>query len=524
MIRGTKYLFLLGLGLLWLTFSACQNTAPTPDTRIKPMYPEDTAMWEYIFASEGSYSFVRSPLGVIAPHHSIDVTELNKFYRGLSEITQPAVVFVIGPNHYENGPAQIQTCQSCVYQTTIGDVAIDDPLTGRLVADKIAIDQPDTFPKEHAIYSQAPFIKRYFPEAKIVPILLPWKEPIDDVTKLSQWLDENLPANSLVIGSVDFSHYLPLGAADFHDQTSAAVIRNFDFGSVYNLEIDSPSTIYAVLDLMRQRGYQQATELAHTNSGEDLHAPIEETTSHEYWAFFDGEKKEEPGVSVLSFGNLGGVSEKGLQAGWEWDREYQPENDATPLKYFRDISKTEDRFLTGTDWLIFDLPGNGCRIRQQRGMKISFCKFVAGQESEISPLDEVRAQSADLVYVLWESDQTAGRDAVARQFADIGADIFIGRGIHTVQSCEAYQGSLLCPSLGDVVTGSGDYRGLILGTFATPQSISAYFFPVEVSGGYPHFLPVGESLDWQKTFINQVKWPAGTEIDAQKKLVKIKRK
>lgn len=523
MLSGTKYLLGFGLGLALLTFSACQNTSPTPVTRVEPMYPNDSAMWEHIFAAEESYSFDRVPLGVIAPHHSIDVAELNKFYRGLSEITQPAVVFVLGPNHYENGPATIQTCTSCLYATTVGDVAVDDQLAQELVADKIAIDQPDTFPTEHAIYSQTPFIKKYFPTAKIVPILLPWKMPIDDVVKFSRWLDENLPVNALVLGSVDFSHYLPLGAADFHDRTSSAVIQNFDFGSVYNLEIDSPSTIYAILDLMRQRGYQQAAEIAHTNSGEDLRAPVEETTSHEYWAFFGGGTTEAPGVSLLSFGNLAGVSERGLQAGWEWDREYQPENDATPLKYFRDIRGKEDRFLTGTDWLVFDLPDSGCQIRQQRGMKISFCKFVDGQESEISPWDEVRAQSADLVYVLWVSDQTAGRDAMARQFADSGADIFVGRGIHTVQSCEAYQGSLLCPSLGDVITGSGDYRGLILGTFATPQSISAYFFPVEVTGGYPHFLPVGESLDWQKTFINQVKWPAGTETDMQKWLVKIKR-
>lgn len=516
---------LLGVfvALLALSFGACQTPPSQTVMRVESMYLSDSAMWEHIFASEGSYRFDSVPLGVVVPHHSIDVNELNKFYRGLSEITQPAVVFVIGPNHYENGPAEIQTCQSCVYETTIGDVTIDDWIAEKLVADKIAIDQPDTFPPEHAIYSQAPFIKKYFPEAKIVPILLPWKMPIDDVVKFSQWLDENLPAGSLVLGSVDFSHYLPLGAADFHDQTASAVIQNFDFGSVYNLEIDSPSTIYATLDLMRQRGYRQAAEIAHTNSGENLRVPIEETTSHEYWAFFSGEKKNDPGASILSFGNLAGVSERGLQAGWEWDREYQAENDATPLKYFRDLRGKEDRFLTGTDFLVFDFPDSGCRVKQQRGMKISFCKFIAGQESEISPFDEVRAQSADLVYVLWESDQTSGRGAMARQFADSGADIFIGRGIHTVQSCEAYQGSLLCPSLGDVVAAAGDYRGLILGTFATPQSISAYFFPVEVTGGYPRFLPVSEAVDWEQAFINQLKWPVGVETDVQKGLVKVKR-
>lgn len=522
MRRGTKYLWGFSLALLLLTFSACQNTSQPSVTRVEPMYPNDSAMWEHIFASEGVYDFASAPLGVVLPHHSVAVTELNKFYRGLSEKLQPSVVFVIGPNHYENGPAQIQTCQNCVYETTIGDVAVDDQIASKLVADKIAIDQPDTFPREHAIYSQTSFIKKYFPNAKIVPVLLPWKMPVAEVVKFSQWLDENLPADSLVLGSVDFSHYLPLGAADWHDQTSAAVIRSFDFEDVYNLEIDSPSTIYTILDLMQRRGYQQAAEIAHTNSGEDLRLPIEETTSHEYWAFFGGEKKIEPGISVLSFGNLGGVSEKGLQSGWEWDREYRAENDATPLKYFRDIRKAEDRFLTGTDFLVFDLPNHGCQTKRQRGMEISFCKFVDGQESENSPLDEVRAQSADLVYVLWESNQTSGRSVMARQFADSGADIFVGRGIHTVQNCEAYQGSLLCPSLGDVITGSGDYRGLILGTYATTDEISAYFFPVEVAVGYPRFLPVGETLDWERAFINQVKWPSGTEIDTEKGLVKIK--
>lgn len=311
-------------------------------------YPGDSRMWDHFFETEGEFEFESSPLGVILPHHLVAAESIAKFYKGLSEVSNPSVIFIIGPNHYENGEANIQTCKTCVFATVDGDIEVASNFTEKLVADNVAEFLDETFIKEHAIFSHTPFIKRFFPDAKIVPILIQWKIPIENVKDLSQWLDTNLPEDALVIASVDFSHYQPLSVSDFHDQSSYTSIKNFDFLNIYDLEIDSPSSIYAILDLMKQRGYMKASRLEHTN------VP---GTSHQYFAFYKGDVEPVDGMSIMFFGNSSWNLSSLDNTAWNWDRGYKQKHDDSFMKFFRDIKGEEDRFLNGSDFYVFDESG-----------------------------------------------------------------------------------------------------------------------------------------------------------------------
>lgn len=48
-----------------------------------------------------------------------------------------------------------------------------------------------------------------------------------------------MPRNKILIFSINFSHYLPSNASNFHDDTTFNVIINFDFDSIYRLDTDS---------------------------------------------------------------------------------------------------------------------------------------------------------------------------------------------------------------------------------------------------------------------------------------------
>lgn len=275
---------ILFLGLLAVTFMGCGEQS---FLIINSEYPGDYKMWDHFFAVEGEYKFESAPLGIILPHHLIAAESITKFYKGLTKVINPSVIFILGPNHYENGNADIQTCKNCVYTTTNGIVELDLNFVNKLINDDIAVMGDEIFKKEHTFFTHTPFIKRFFPDAKIVPIAVKLKISIEKVLELSDWFDKNLPENVLVLTSVDFSHYQPLSVADLHDQASFAAITNFEFEKIYNLELDSPSSIYALLDLMKKRGYIKVERLAHTNLATIIEKPdLKETTSHQYFAFY----------------------------------------------------------------------------------------------------------------------------------------------------------------------------------------------------------------------------------------------
>ncbi len=334
-------------------------------------------MWQHVFdEGEESYVFEANPFGVIIPHHMIAAYQLARFYEGLAKVKNPSVIVIVGPNHYENGEADIQTCLSCIYKTNEGDLNLELEYIQKMLDKGIAEKQDDTFINEHAIHAHTPYIKHYFPDARIVPILLQWEMPITEVEKLSEWLNDNLPEDALVLASVDFSHYIPAEAADFHDRSSFAGISNFDFQNIYDLEVDSPSSIYLILDLMKKRGYERAIRLEHTNLDQFLSKASEYSTSHQYFEFVKGEKQNVNGLGIMLIGKVGDL---GIVDNWNWDRKERSEKD-DPLYHLRG---QEDRFLTGTDFLIFN-PKDGCEEKTQNGMTVNICK-----ENETTKINDI---------------------------------------------------------------------------------------------------------------------------------------
>ncbi|MFA6992395.1 MAG: AmmeMemoRadiSam system protein B [Candidatus Gracilibacteria bacterium] len=444
------------LGILSAVFYQSYNK-----TEVYSLYAGDEEMWQYIFGEgENYYKFDEKPLGVILPHHMIVAYELAKFYNGLSKVANPSTVYVIGPNHYETGAADIQTCDNCIYKTTLdgldSNLVVNKEVVKKLARETIAEIYNKSFEKEHSIFSHAAYIKRYFPDAKIVPIILQWEIPEEEVLELSSWLNENLSDDDLVVVSVDFSHYQTKEVADFHDQSSFTSISNFDLDNVYDLEIDSPSSIYLLLDLMKKKGYEKTKRFAHTNLQDFMKERQTRTTSHQFIGFFLGKNEVVKGISVLSFGNPQN-KDLGLVDNWNWDRDAEPKKD------------DEDRFLTGSDFNVFDLDDGKCETRKQNGLTISFCKFSEDGEYEEDLFKTIKTakSSADFVYLLYqfsEEDLTKQRKDFAKKTIDNGVDIFIGRGIKEVLHSESYHGKSLFYSLGDT----------ILGLYLTPDKVDIY--------------------------------------------------
>lgn len=354
------------------------------EVRVYSSYANDPQMWQHIFDYDGEYDFSSLPAGAILPHHIIDAKELNKFYKGLAAAyegkknNKPDLFIIFGPNHYQAGEANVQTCFDCVYETFNGDLEVDREAAVALVASGAADRRDATFENEHAIHSHSQFIKKYFPEAKILPIVFQWKMPVAELKPVAKWILGNIvDKSSFSIASVDFSHYVSAEMADFHDESSWASIANFDFENIYDLEIDSPSSVYTLMGLVHDSGYNSAQRLAHTNTQDLTPEKIARTTSHQFITFSKGNVAQQNVVTALVFNDDFGNSALGIFNSWDW----WPDGvrvGPLPFPELNAIRGEEDRFLMGADYIVFKLKDGECEVGTQNGLEISFCWNEAG--------------------------------------------------------------------------------------------------------------------------------------------------
>jgi poly-gamma-glutamate synthesis protein (capsule biosynthesis protein) len=100
---------------------------------------------------------------------------------------------------------------------------IDRAVTAALTESPLFAES-NLFEQEHGIQAELPFIKHFFPDAKIVPIAVSGGSSRSDwdaaISLLARFADDK----TLIVQSTDYSHYLPLEVAVKRDQESLNVI------------------------------------------------------------------------------------------------------------------------------------------------------------------------------------------------------------------------------------------------------------------------------------------------------------
>jgi len=218
---------------------------------------------------------------IIVPHHLVAseyIAKLNKMASG----REVSTIVIIGPNHEDIGTTPIAS-GLVSWQTPEGNVETDRVLTQKFLADLGLKSDPFVFASEHSIGAQVPFIRHYFPDAKILPIVFTSFANKQDTEKVSDWLSQNLPKESLIIFSIDFSHYFPKNRADKNDELTQELIENRDVKKIftlgYNDYFDSPATLATAL--MYANSHNLKINISyHGNSFDFLNDSWQETTSY----------------------------------------------------------------------------------------------------------------------------------------------------------------------------------------------------------------------------------------------------
>jgi MEMO1 family protein len=218
-------------------------------------------------------------LGAIVPHHMVG----GKFIADVfSQVHDIDTVVVVGPNHFEKGTSAIITADSD-WVTAKGAVPVDNDFVGGLVSNEIASAQNEVISGDHSVGNIIPFIAYYLPNAKVVPIILKRDVPRDDFENLIQYLVAQQKVNSmLIVGSVDFSHYLSVQELEKKDSQTIKAIEDKNYSlisSFHDDNLDSPSTVNALLKVTDILGSNKLL-WQNSNSFKVLDSDINDTTSY----------------------------------------------------------------------------------------------------------------------------------------------------------------------------------------------------------------------------------------------------
>ncbi len=211
-------------------------------------YSADKATYGQLEKIKPRFDFSDKVYGGIVSHHLLAAIDIAGFYGSLSNQKIDTVV-LIGPNHFGTGADNIAV-SNYDFETPWGKVKTDREIVDDFVTGKVAKINEDVFAGEHSISTQIPYIKFYLPQAQIVPMAIKINTAKSDLLNLAMAISE-INKNIIVVASVDFSHHTGKSVAVENDKKSIETIMNFDTDNLYTLNIDSPPTIFVLLNYLK---------------------------------------------------------------------------------------------------------------------------------------------------------------------------------------------------------------------------------------------------------------------------------
>lgn len=222
-------------------------------------------------------------IGGVVPHHLLAGKMIAEFFQTLS-LRSPKTIVIVGPNHKRTGLNGLHTT-TLDWGTAIGVVETNRDLTEKMIRELQASQNDELMEKEHSISALVPFIAYYMPKAKIVPVLLHGNYSGTELQRLQNWLSEAVKDNpdTLVIASVDFSHYLDAVTAGRMDEITLDAIHSRNtraISKMTNDNIDSPPSILTLLSIIDKLGAVGPEVTGHDNSSNIAGGGADYTTSY----------------------------------------------------------------------------------------------------------------------------------------------------------------------------------------------------------------------------------------------------
>ncbi len=241
--------------------------------------------------------------GLVVPHHLLAEKMIARAFKTVARADKFTVI-LLSPNHFSQGRGDF-IVPGQDWQTPYGDLMLDKDLLEILTANNVCVPDDQPFANEHGVNNLTAFIKKAFPKATFLPIIVNDATGDEDLKILANILNDNLKSNDLVIASLDFSHEMTDTVAQFHDQFSKTVLYNLDVTAAGRVDVDSRPTLKTFLQYLQLRGAENFNFLDNKNSSIIMKRPEQsDVTSYLTGYYLLGEKQSSPVITVAAFGDM----------------------------------------------------------------------------------------------------------------------------------------------------------------------------------------------------------------------------
>lgn len=254
--------------LLCLFMAKPVSAAGPMDQLLAPTY--DRALLSGVIASEKpSFPVPVGVTGISVPHHLLAADLIARGFWAASGKRYKRVI-VLAPDHFRLVKGRFATGYAS-FETVFGTLDTDRIAVETLLGEE-SLFETARFDAEHGLLAEMPFIRHFFPEAKVVPVLASIFTTPEDWKAAANLLRRTIDEDTLVVQSTDYSHYLPLSAAVRRDQETMAVIAGRDPTAVVAMlqpaHMDSKAAQFIQMRLQEDVFAAAPTILANRNSTE----------------------------------------------------------------------------------------------------------------------------------------------------------------------------------------------------------------------------------------------------------------
>ena len=198
-------------------------------------------------------------------HHLLIRNLIAQYFIELARNAHPGTIIIIGPNHHARGHSPVAV-SALRWRTPFGLVEPDTQTIRTISETGLACVDEEAFFNEHSIGALVPFIRRTFPGARIVPIVFKKSADRDACVKLGATLS-GLVESTLVLASLDFSHYRTSLEAGIEDAASLDIFLSLSLERVDKMFVDSRPAMLTLMSLCRNADMKRIQVVQHTNSG-----------------------------------------------------------------------------------------------------------------------------------------------------------------------------------------------------------------------------------------------------------------
>lgn len=154
------------------------------------------------YATEKAYAIVVPHAGYIysgaAAAHAYQVVKKQKVKR----------VILLGPSHYLAFHG-VAISNNTAFETPLGKMELDRELAALLQEHPLIVKNEHAHQREHSLEMQLPFLKKIFPKAKLLPLIVGTLRNEIEIKELAVFLKKFLQEDDLIVVTSDFTHYGP---------------------------------------------------------------------------------------------------------------------------------------------------------------------------------------------------------------------------------------------------------------------------------------------------------------------------